>query len=78
MRLGEELTVCADLPRPHDLIKFPVEECTAYRERNKQNIHEMRAIAWVIEVKKGQFVGFHDPETAKKRGVKVGDTFDPY
>jgi hypothetical protein len=70
MRLGEEKTLCSNLPAQHALITFPVEECSEYSEKNKQNLYEMQKIAWVIEQKKGSFVGFHDPDTAKKKGIK--------
>jgi hypothetical protein len=69
MRLGEEKTLCHALPDSHAQITYPIEFCSSYQRRNTQNIHEMNRIGWVIEIKKGQFAGFHDPEAVKKKGL---------
>lgn len=42
-------------------VPFPVVICSSYLSKGEMNEWEAKAIGWVLEVKKGQVVGFRPP-----------------
>jgi hypothetical protein len=41
-----------------DAVKFPVAECSLYRDKNSASLEEMERIAWVVMVRKRGQTGF--------------------
>jgi hypothetical protein len=67
---NQSMTKCHALD---EWITFPVRDCSSYQIKNSQNLYEMQRMAWIIEQKKGSFIGFLSPLDAKKRGIDVTD-----
>jgi len=46
-RQNEQIVVCKAVYF-HRTVPFPVQECSSYVDRNRQDFYEMEKIAWVI------------------------------
>jgi hypothetical protein len=67
---NERIVHCHALERD---VPFIVTECSRYRVDNSQSLWEMEKVAWIIEQKKGSFIGFLSPLDAKKKGIDPHD-----
>lgn len=47
-RESEKLVVCQST-YPEHRVTFPVRDCSGYVEKQKQSLHEMKKIAWVLD-----------------------------
>lgn len=61
---GTERIVCNINGVPVDIKKVVV-ECTDHATRTEKSLHELKQIAWTLELKGKQIVGFAPPQ--KKR-----------
>lgn len=60
-RINNETIICH--VHPAIRVTFDVRSCDGYQQKTTQSIHEMREVAWVIEVnKRSGKVGFRPPK----------------
>jgi hypothetical protein len=53
------------------LVDRKVTDCSTHSPKGSMSIHAMKSVAWVIEVKKGKFIGFLNPEERKKKKIHL-------
>lgn len=51
----------------------PIEQCSSYTRKGEMDMWEMKAQAWILEVKKGKTIGFLSPTDAKKKNMEPDD-----
>lgn len=60
-RISEETAVCTAY-EPATRVPFRVRECTTYLDKNRENLHEMKKVAWLISPERGKnTTGFTRP-----------------
>ena len=59
---GESLTTCIANSSQPRVIRRPIVECDRHEEMGTISNWEAEKIAWILEVKKGQVIGFKPPE----------------
>lgn len=61
----------------HSLEQYvpPIEQCSTYTRSGEMDMYEMKEQAWILEVKKGNAIGFLSPLEAKKKGIQTNDVF---
>lgn len=60
-RFSETVIQCSESGRS-GRVTFLVRSCSDYARRNDLDKYDMEKIAWILEVKKGRFIGFRPPK----------------
>lgn len=66
---NSEVVYCSDIGGN---IRGMVKECSGFESPGKvEPPYTMRQTAWILEVKKGQVIGFQSPEERNKKGEEI-------
>lgn len=62
----QEMIICQQTSRPHDLVKRPVESCSDYYPRDSTSLAAMQQIAWTVSTDRDKkHIGFKPPKREK-------------
>jgi len=60
---GQEIVLCSRMGDGiyREALPFKVVECTMYKNNLHKELYELEEVGWVLEVKKGEVIGFRKP-----------------
>ena len=67
---SETLVFC-QATYPEHRVRFRVRECSSYTEKQRQNLYEMKKIAWILDQRPDRKVGFVPAAEMEERTNEV-------